>query len=150
MSEPSRLQLHYTASLPMHYIAHDTRDDTWWLIPAQPMGSAAWAQRKPYRGNYELQRVRPTEIERFYQPPEDEPESDDGDGIVAMTLQEAADYLGFESTQRVSQLLSRRRRDDRTRTEIEEYIPPGVQGWETSNRVLVTRESVEEYKKERM
>jgi hypothetical protein len=138
--EPRRLLLYYTDALPAHYVAFDVRDRRWYMIPAAPMGSAAWAQRKPYRGNYTLRRVRPTVIEKFYQPP-GEPEPADKDAeveTVAMTLDEAAEELGYQATQPVSQLVTAGR--------LHEYIPPGVQGWESSNRVLVTRESVEAYK----
>ena len=141
--EPRRLLLYYTDALPMHYVGFDARDRRWYMIPAAPMGSAAWAQRKPYRGNYTLHRARPTVIEKFYQPPaEPQPADEDAEvETVAMTLDEAAEELGYQATQPVSQLVTAGR--------LHEYIPPGVQGWETSNRVLVTRESVEAYKQSR-
>lgn len=141
--EPRRLLLYYTDALPAHYVAFDAQDRRWYMIPAAPMGSAAWAQRKPYRGNYTLHRVRPTVIEKFYQPPaEPEPADEDAEvETVAMTLDEAASALGYQATQPVSQLVTAGR--------LHEYIPPGVRGWETSNRVLVTRESVDAYRQSR-
>jgi len=62
-----QITLYVTDALPAHYIAEDQQGRLW-LIPCAPISPAAWESRKPYRGNYELRRVRPTCIERFYQP----------------------------------------------------------------------------------
>ena len=61
------IELYWTDALPEHYVAIDG-DGSRWLIPVAPMSSEPWKRRKPYLGNYELQRVCPTAIERFYQP----------------------------------------------------------------------------------
>lgn len=61
------IELYWTDALPEHYVARDSEGGQW-LIPCVPMSPEAWEKRKPYRGNYELQRVAPLNIERFFQP----------------------------------------------------------------------------------
>lgn len=67
-----QIKLYVAQALPEHYIAQD-EDGALWLIPCAPVSPAAWEARKPYRGNYTLERVRPTCVERFYQPAAEEP-----------------------------------------------------------------------------
>jgi len=59
------LRLFWSNTLTLHYVAEEA-DGNRWLIPITPMSPASWAQRKPYRGNYTLQRC-PEYVERFYQ-----------------------------------------------------------------------------------
>lgn len=67
------IKLYWTDSLPEHYVAED-EDGEQWLIPVAPISPEAWERRKPYRGNYTLERVVPSAIEKFYQPGGGEPE----------------------------------------------------------------------------
>ena len=61
------ITLWWTDALPCHYVAREA-DGAEWLIPVAPIGSGCWDRRVPYSGNYKLQRVAPTVMERFYQP----------------------------------------------------------------------------------
>lgn len=67
------IKLYWTDALPMHYVAADEAGEKW-LIPVAPMGPDVWEQAKPYKGDHALARVRPTAIERCYQPDSDDRE----------------------------------------------------------------------------
>ena len=62
-------KLYWTDALPDHYIALKP-DGSRWLIACAPMAPEVWQNARPYKGNYTLERVCPTAIERFYQPQE--------------------------------------------------------------------------------
>lgn len=70
------IKLYVTEALPMHYVAVDD-DGSKWLIPCSPMGPEVWLQARPYRGNYDLERVAPQAVERFYQRPEPRADEDE-------------------------------------------------------------------------
>lgn len=58
------MKLYWTPALPEHYVA-EKEDGSQWLLPVSPISPAAWAQAKPYNGNYTLEPV-PEHIARFY------------------------------------------------------------------------------------
>ena len=62
------IQLYWTPALPEYYVGHDTDTGERRLVQAGPIAPIRWGDCRPYRGNYRLQRVIPTGIERFYQP----------------------------------------------------------------------------------
>jgi hypothetical protein len=61
------VQLYWTNALPNHYVAIKP-DGTRWLISCSPISPDVWISAKPYKGDYILDRVCPTAIERYYQP----------------------------------------------------------------------------------
>ena len=62
----TQIELYWTEALPYHYVAEDSTGQKW-LIPVDPIGPSCWEKRKPYKGNYSLERVF-SFIEKFYQP----------------------------------------------------------------------------------
>jgi alpha-tubulin suppressor-like RCC1 family protein len=63
LSRKAIMQIYATTAMPVHWIVCDAEGKLW-IVPAILNG---WKQRRPYRGNYTLEKVnKPAWVARLY------------------------------------------------------------------------------------